>query len=486
MLGSAAMHLAVSARARRAILLCTAAAALSAPAAAGAASVAYIDNGEAWVSSLDGTQKARLAPAVVNSEGQTEKWLDIAQSDGGRIVAVRNVPGRISRFSWFKIWEPDGSSTVEGPLNAPSGWAVYVYPLGFDITADGKHLVYGFSNSSGCCPISFQTGIYVRPATNSVLDPISLSGQQYPSLFGARIIAASGNTLSVQQAAAAPYGPDFDPWLDTSGTGLEQRGTDVAANGQLAALEVEQWSGGTQTVGKIAVLAIQGVDTAPSFPAAVDCYLPATGVARDVSLSMDAQRIAWEDDQGLKVAATPTTSADPCVLPAGPVVISATAKHGSIGGAEVSAFLPAPPPAGPPPGGSGGATTPGTPAGGSTPSATTTPPPGSPAPGATPVITLPARVTPSALARGVVVTVKVGAAGTVRVTVTVPAKRLGRRGKPIVVATGSARATRAGNVRVRLRLNATARKRAARLKGARLTLRIMQGTRTTTSTMTLR
>jgi hypothetical protein len=49
-------------------------------------------------------------------------------------VAVRNKPGRISTFSWFKIWEPDATSTVEGPLNAPSGWAVYIYPLGFQPT----------------------------------------------------------------------------------------------------------------------------------------------------------------------------------------------------------------------------------------------------------------------------------------------------------------------------------------------------------------
>ncbi|MDX6730848.1 MAG: hypothetical protein QOC54_796, partial [Baekduia sp.] len=236
------MHRAVSVRARRALLLCVAGVALSAPGVAGAASVAYVDNGEVWVSSLDGTQKVRLATQVVGSDGQTEKWLDVAQSDGGRIVAVRNVPGRMSRFSWFKVWEPDGTSTVEGPLNAPSGWAVYVYPLGFDITADGKHLVYGFSNSSGCCPISFQTGIYVRPATNSVLDPITITGQQYPSLFGSRIIAASDSTVSVQQSTASTYGSPFDPWLDTSGTGLELHGTDIAANGQLAAFDVEQWN----------------------------------------------------------------------------------------------------------------------------------------------------------------------------------------------------------------------------------------------------
>src|SRR3954451_5829719 len=114
------------------------AAAVVTPAVADAASVAYVDNGEVWLASLDGAKKARLATPVVNANGDTENWIDIAQSDGGRIVAVRNKPGRMSKFSWFKIWEPDGTSTVEGPLNAPGGWTVYVYPFGFDITADGS------------------------------------------------------------------------------------------------------------------------------------------------------------------------------------------------------------------------------------------------------------------------------------------------------------------------------------------------------------
>jgi hypothetical protein len=474
------MRRAASVQVRRAVLLCVGAVALTLPGSAGAASVAYVDGGEVWVSSLDGAQKARLATHVVGGDGQTEKWLDVAQSDSGRIVAVRNVPGRISRFSWFKIWEPDGTSTVEGPLNAPSGWSIYVYPLGFDITSDGAHLVYGFSNSSGCCPTTLQNGIYVRPATNSVLDPITITGQQYPSLLGSRVVAASGSVVSVQQAAASTYGSAFDPWLDTSGTGLEQRGSDIAANGQLAALELEHWNGGGQDVGKIAVLAIQGVDAAPASPAAVDCYVPATGVAHDPSLSMDAKQIAWDDEQGLKVAGTPTTAADPCVLSSAPVLISATGKHGAIGGADIGAFLPKPAPAAP----AGGGTT-------TTPTSPGTPkPPASPAApaahGSALVLKLPARLTAATLARGLAVTVTVSTAGTVRITATVPARRLGRRGKPIVVATGTARAKRAGKLTVRLRLNATTRRHVKRLKGARLTLRIAQGTRTSTRTITLR
>ena len=219
----------------------------------------------------------------------------MAASDSGRIVAARNVPGRIARFSWFKVWEPNGASTVEGPLNAPSGWAIYVYPLGFDLTADGKHMVYGYSNSGFCCPIGYAQGTYVRPVTNSSLDPINVSGEEHPTLFGNRMIAHTGGTANVQDPSGAPYGTDFTPWIDVSGSGLDLRRTDVAANGQLAALELEQWDAGTQTIGKIAVVSTQGVDQPPAFPAAVDCFIPASGVAKEVSLSLDATRIAWTD-----------------------------------------------------------------------------------------------------------------------------------------------------------------------------------------------
>ncbi len=205
------------------------AAVLTVPAVAGAASVAYVDKGEVWLASLDGARKARLATPVVNANGDTEKWLDVAQSDGGRIVAVRNKPGRISNFSWFKIWEPDGTSSVEGPLNAPGGWSSYVYPLGFDITADGKHLVYGYSNSGSCCPIPFGRGTYVRPATNSSLNPIDTSSQTHPSLFGSRMIsledASSPKIINVQDAGAGnPYTNAFTPWLDTVGHPARPRG----------------------------------------------------------------------------------------------------------------------------------------------------------------------------------------------------------------------------------------------------------------------
>ena len=461
----------------RAVLLAAVVAAVATPAVASAASVAYVDNGEVWLASLDGTRTARLAATVVNSDGDTEKWLDVAQSDGGRIVAVRNKPGRLSNFSWFKIWEPNGTSTVEGPLNAPGGWTSYTYPLGFDITADGSHLVYGYSNSGSCCPISFGRGTYVRPATSSALNPIDTSSQTSPALFGSRIVsledASSPSIINVQDAGGAnPYSNDFTPWLDTSAVALDLEGVDVAADGRLAALGFETWNGGTQTAGKIAVLGIQGVDQAPTFT--VDCFLPAAGIARDASLAPDAGSIAWKDDGGVKVAGSPTGPGDPCVMSSAPVVLSPTGQYPSIGGADVAAFLPTPPPLPP--------ATPTRP----------TPPAGPGAPGATPRpaprVTLPAKLTAKALAgsRGVTVKVKVSGAGKVAIKGTVPARRLGRRGKPVIVLTGKRVARAAGTLTIRLRLTAVGRKRVRRLKGARLTLRIVQGTRSQTKVVRLR
>ena len=305
---------------------------LAAPAVADASSVAYVENGEVWVSSLDGATKVRIAAPVVNGNGATEKWLAVAASDNGRIVAVRNEPGKTSKLSWFKVWEPNGTSTVEAPLTAPGGWFVYVFPLSLDVTADGAHMVYGFSNSSGCCPINFSRGTYVRPVSNSVLDPIVISGYEEPTLFGSRVIAKTGSVINVQ-SSATPYGNDFESWVNVAGTGLDLRRTDIAATGTLAAYEVEEWDGGAQVVGKIGVASIAGVD-APYAPGAVDCYLPASGVAKEVSLSQDGRSIAWTDGQGLKVAGEPSTTNDFCSLASPPVVIAAGGTSASIGGAR--------------------------------------------------------------------------------------------------------------------------------------------------------
>jgi hypothetical protein len=283
-----------------------------------------------------------------------------------------------------------------------------------------------------------------------VLDPITISGYEEPTLVGSRVIAKSGSTINVQSPATT-YGNDFEPWVDVSGTGLELRRTDIAATGTLAAYELERWDNGGQVVGKIGVASIAGVDV-PFTPGAVDCYLPAAGVAKDVSLSQDGRSIAWSDDQGLKVAGQPTTTDEYCTLASAPVVIAPGGRSASIGGANVSAFLPpAPPPVTTPP------TAPGT--------APVTPTqPKAPA--------LPAKVTAKALTKGLQLTV--GAPGKVTVMVMVGAKKVG---------TGSATAKAAGKLTVKVKLTKAGRKLAR--KGRKVTLKVTQAGRTTTRTIKL-
>ena len=268
-----------------------------------------------------------------------------------------------------------------------------------------------------------ERGTYVRPATNSALDPITIAGQTRPSLFGARVIALEATpSPAIVNVQAADGGSGVTQWLDNSTVGLELEGVDVAADGTRRRSDSRPTSAARRRVRRIAVLAIQGVDQMPAVPAAVDCVLPATRIARDASLAQDGSAIAWTDDAGVKVAGSPSTAANPWVMGSTPRVLSPTGAHPSIGGADVAAFLPRPPAIRPAPPAAPGPVV-----------------PGGVAPRAM-VVTLPAKVTTRALAapRGVKVKVGVSGPGKVSIRGTVPARRLGRRGKPLVVATREA------------------------------------------------
>ncbi len=291
------------------------------PSVAGATSVAYIDGGEVWVASLDGAQKSRL------SEGDGN-WQNVAASDGGRVAAVQRVPSQISQTSTFRVWEANRRVAFNGALSAVGTYQSYAYPLSFDISADGNFLVYGFSASNTWPTPAFTGGFYARSVDNAVLAPIEVSNATYPSFVGSRVVAAFGPEVRLQDPATVPFGTEFGFWINTSGTGLQLRRTDVAANGTLVASELH-----SDAVDKISVLSVSGIGGA--LTGAVDCLLPTVGLAKDVSISQDATRIAWKDDQGVKVAGVPTTTA--CTLSSPAVVISATGTSPSIGGGNLAA-----------------------------------------------------------------------------------------------------------------------------------------------------
>jgi len=440
--------------------------------ASAAGSIAYIDGHEVWVSTFDGSRKERLS----NGENQ---WQAVAAADNGRIIGVRNEAGKISQLAQIQLWENNGQVISQGPLPSKAGWSSYVAPLSIDLTSDGVFAVYGYSGYTGIVPnATFSEGHYaIASNTQSNSPPIGQSGYTWPTTFGRRVIAANGSVVAVEaNETSSPFSTTWTNLLDTSGTGLQLHRADVAANGKLVGLELVD-SG--LTVEKIAVLAINGVDTPATFPAAVDCFVPAVGKASDVTFSQDSTRMAWKDDEGVKIAGVPTTTADPCVFSSPPILISATGSDPSIGGADVSQLRPAP---APPPG-----------------TGTTTSPPPSPSPGtgsgdaggsggSLSLGSIPTKGSAKALsaATGLTLKLTVPARGKVTVTGTVAPKALGLKGKkPIVVATGSATATKAGKLSLHLKLTKTGRKYRKRLRGATIVLQIKQGKKTTTKRLKL-
>lgn len=447
--------------------------------AAQAASVAYVDDREVWLSSLDGAAKVRL------SAGEAQ-WLDVAQADGGRVIGVRNEPGKIAQLSRFTIWEPDGSIAHEGPLPYRSAWAAssLATPLSVDLTADGRAVVFGYSSLTHGFPVgTLAEGFIVMPWNNGLINTeLTRSGREWPTIVSNRVVATSGSSVQLQNAEpGVPYTENFTPWF-TLGLpgGAQLQRADVAANASAIAWEIDSGSGPT-TTGAIDVAPLAGGLTAePGY--AAGCRLPTAGSGREVSLSQDGSRLAWRDGGGVKVAGIPVfNGADACQLSAPPVVISATGSHPSIGGADAAAIAAARAGAAGGGGGGGAASPPGGGAPGSGGSSGA-------AASAALGVAVPARPTAAALRTGLAVTVTAPGAGLVTVTLSVPRAALGRRTGPksVVIARGSARAARAGRLTVRLKATKQARPRLRRLRGKTGTLKVTAGTRTVTKKVKLR
>ncbi len=333
-------------------------------------------------------------------------------------------------------------------------WSTYAAPLGLDLSADGVFLAYGYGGQIGSGFYSGHNVVNSDTKTNNT--PIGQDGYQWPTMFGQQVVAKSGSSAVFQPAGTGPFGTGFTSLIDLSGLpGLTLQRTDVAATGNLAAMDLDG------TTDKIAVVSLSGMTTGAAVGDTVNCFLPATGNAANATFSQDGQFVAWQDVEGIKIAGVPTTANNPCVFSSPPVLISATGSSPSIGGSDVRTLRPTAP---------GGGT--------------------DDAPASKPlIVTLPAKVTAAELTSkaGLPLKVTVSAGGKITVTASVPASRLGLKGKKaVVIATGSASPRSAGQVSFKLQLNAKGRKYRKRLPGLTLTLRITQGAKTTTKTIRLR
>jgi hypothetical protein len=450
--------------------------AVTAPSAS-ATSVAYLDGGALWASTLDGSRKVQLAgPDSVPADAGA--FREVAAADDGRILAVRRQDGKVSQLNWFQTVEPNGAEGPHGSLPKRNGYLSYAYPVTLDLSADGAFVAYGVSATTPGYPVgSFFFGSYVTSVASAAagVEPIAIGDLESPSVFGNQLVARShgdDDGVFVQAPATAPFGTAFQPWLSAGlQPGYEVRRTDVAANGAVAAIETLKWNGGTREDGGIVVVRLTG--SGPLAERTPDgaslCELPAQGIAQDASLSQDGGSIAWKDDGGVKVAGAPTGPGQDgvCALSRSPVVLSATGQMPSIGGAVVDVLRP------PAPAGGGGTGTPTGPGAGGSGSGTT--------PGATTprlVLRLPtAKVATSTLRRGLRLRLTAPAKGTVTVVA---------RSGSTTVARGTAKAKKAGAVSVTLRLTKTGKRRLSRLRGKTLRVTATSGKAKATGSLRVR
>lgn len=442
--------------------------------------VGYIKDGQVWVAKLDGTKKVQM------SSGDAW-WNDVGQSSTGGIVATKNEPGKIAQLTTFTVWNADGSEKDFGPASPGSNFAgaSLAAPLGLELTASNGLLIYGFSSYVYGYPVgSLTTGYALLPSatrstptstfTNTLID--------WPSLAAGRIIGSpDGHTISVEDPGGnntsnftAWTGPNMAITGVPNGTVHRVQASD---DGKVLGFEVDVHDGNNPAADDSRVLLMKTSGLLGTY--VDDCWLPTSGKAPAVDISADGTEIAWEDADGVKISGPPDfTGPANCLLTRAPALIEAGARHPALGPIDVDALYAARNPV--------TTTTPTTP----TPTTTTptTPTLKTPAPGAAPALAVPTGLSAAKLtgSKGTTLTVAVGKAGKVSVSVTVSAKSVGRKGKAIVIATGTAKRTKAGAFTIRVKRTAAGKRYAKKLKGKRVKVIVRSGGKTTTKTIKLK
>jgi hypothetical protein len=409
----------------------------AAPASA-ASSVVFAEGGNVVVASVDGKQRLALT-----TDGTPQSpYYGVAQAANGTTIAARMEQFDKQRPVLVKFAARDGAPVARNVMPAASFAQSLVAPIGMEIDDAGQTVAFGYSycGIGGC--IGRVTGYWLTFADHGPANPSQPQGSEglyAPSFSGNRIVSSDGTKIMVQEAANAPFTDGHTPWIDPGNAGARFWGAEVAAGVRQIALEYsheQKWG-----------IVIARGDGTLGGATELKCFLPTTGDARDVSYSPDGSLIAWRDGEGVKVAGAPNLDAplgpgDTCALSSPPVVISATGVEPNLGGADVAAMIAAR--------SSGGGGGPDAPGGGG----------GGGGGQAAPSIAL---SVPRVLRLGkrVSVRVTVPAAGTLSATL-----KSGKR----VVASGRARAARAGQMRVAMKLRRGVRAR--KLRGKRLVVRV--------------
>jgi len=316
--------------------------------AAGAVGVAYIDNGNVQVSSVDGATKASVTSDGTVGEGTARRFSDVAHAASGKVFAAIDACVTTPCTLSVAQYSPLGAKVSEYFPNWNQSRPPPTWPLGFDVNPTGTNVAFGWQTQSCTPTCTYQEGTWVAPGDHSAGTPFELYSHYHPSFWGDRVVGvgSADNKVLIQDAAGAPYQNNVTEWLtwgDLSWFHFIRAA--VAPNGTtfaFTAYDAEPEPDGPPFLWLGANTGGPVPDGTPQF-----CDFPTGPNPSDVSFSPDSTLMAWRDDQGIKVVAVPPVPAQnpgdplPACAPGTPTVISATGTDPALGGIDVPALIAA-------------------------------------------------------------------------------------------------------------------------------------------------
>ncbi|GAA2241545.1 hypothetical protein GCM10010401_12930 [Rarobacter faecitabidus] len=285
--------------------------------------VSYVDQGQIWVSTLDGKQKRAISGAAPSGR----QWTEQTQSDDGWIFGVARKSGYSGAAAPTKLWKPGGDVAAESTLGYDFNMPSAAVPIDLALTTGAKQVAYTYSYLAYSYPVSsLYQGTWVTNTSNTSITPINISNLLGTSVMGSRLLGVDSNADdAMYQEPTGVFSPNFAPWFNLPG----MTDLDVSADGKTVALTFEtDASTHTKALGLIKATGLGGTITA-------DCVVPTAGDVSDFNVSPDGSWISWVDTRGLLVGRTPISPATSCDI-ISPVLISKTGTYPAIGSTQLA------------------------------------------------------------------------------------------------------------------------------------------------------